>query len=347
MTGMIGQYSLVSRCGHGAYGEVFQATDLSGRIVALKRIYKNQYNLDWKREFDGLINYCHMNLKAPNLIEVYHIDENDDYFYYTMEIADNLNKEQSKFIPDTLGARLNNGFISSREAVSITIQILDGLKVLHDHNLVHRDIKPENIVFINNIPKLSDIGLVALSDTTRSLAGTMGYLPPEIVIKAMKNGIYKFTAQSDLYAIGKVLYCMITGNTPDKFPSFPLPIAKQDGMKLINQILGKACNKNARLRYVSASEFQDSLSSRSINRTIHDKCKLFVFIILLLLLAISLGYVIYRQQETRETPLHDKAKDVSLQSQKAIKKQGASSRKKIIYPQSGSFSADNQIDDNF
>ena len=82
---------------------------------------------------------------------------------------------------------------------------------MHRHGLVHRDIKPSNIIFVNGIPKLADIGLVARAEATLSLVGTEGYLPPE----------GPGTAQADIFSLGKVLYEMATGRDRQEFPELP------------------------------------------------------------------------------------------------------------------------------
>src|ERR1019366_3971741 len=77
--------------------------------------------------------------------------------------------------------------------------------------LVHRDIKPSNIIFVNGVPKLADIGLVAEVNEARSFVGTEGFIPPE----------GPGTEQADVYGLGKVLYEASTGKDRHEFPDLP------------------------------------------------------------------------------------------------------------------------------
>lgn len=364
---IIGQYTLTLKCGYGAYGEVFLAEDLSGRQVALKRIAKNQYCLDWQREFNGLMKYCHKQLNHPNLIKIYHIEENKDYFYYTMELADNLNDAPASFISDTLANRLVRKMISLNDAVTIIKQLLDGLEVLHNNNLTHRDIKPANIIFVDKIPKLSDIGLMTTINTTVSFAGTMGFTPHEQLLSAIKKKHHRYTNQSDIYAMGKVLYCMVTHNSADDFPVFPLELMSQNGMKQLNQIINKACNENPRMRFENVEEFKDALNAKAHANILKRKVSLkhvAAIIFILVIIAIIAGSWEYRKSFTAPSAKSTATNNIDEPKQttvispqppetRAVISQLVAPEKKMTihkpvkYPQSGSFFADSKIDDDF
>jgi len=79
----ISDYKLLQRCGHGAFGEVWVAEDLAGKKVALKIVWKTVDNYEWGKEFRGLKYYQNKVPKHPNLVEIYHIGEEQDFFYYT------------------------------------------------------------------------------------------------------------------------------------------------------------------------------------------------------------------------------------------------------------------------
>ena len=89
--------------------------------------------------------------------------------------------------------------------------IASALGFLHRQNLIHRDLKPSNIIFVNGFPKLADVGLVTGMSDEREYVGTEGFIAPE----------GPGTAQADIYALGKVLYEMGTGNRAEEYPVLP------------------------------------------------------------------------------------------------------------------------------
>jgi serine/threonine protein kinase len=106
------------------------------------------------------------------------------------------------YYPRTLASDLKQrGKLPLDECIALGLSLATALEHLHGHGLIHRDIKPSNVIFVNGVPKLADIGLVAQKDSTVSFVGTRGYFPPE----------GPGSAQADLYSLGKVLYEISTG----------------------------------------------------------------------------------------------------------------------------------------
>ena len=244
-------YELIQKCGSGAYGEVWVARALAGRLVALKIIEKNE---QISREFAGLRNYSRI-FDFKYLIRIFHVGESENKLYYTMELADNLGTTE-QYVPATLENVLKQkGRISSREIVMIGQKILWGISALHKAGLVHRDIKPENILFVNGVPKLSDIGLLRSVSQTLSMGGTLGFIPPEKV----SSGVLERTSSDDLYALGKVLYCCLTGNNVEKWPTFPGTLVNDDCKKL-NRVILTACAKSKFQRFKNVEEFENALN---------------------------------------------------------------------------------------
>ena len=253
-------YILRDFCGCGAYGEVWQAEDISGRRLAIKIVSKQIYGSGWTREFNGIKNYCRLISSHPNLIQIMHVGEDDQYFFYTMELADNLAEPGRAYYADTLADRLAaNGPFASDQLVILTQHLLNGIGALHQAGLIHRDIKPANIIFINGVPKLSDIGFVAPRDASISLAGTVGFIPPEELLSENESSSEK-NCQYDIYALGKVMYCALTGLPPDEYPSLPESISF--GLsKRLNQVICMACCKNPADRIGNVDEFRQLLTA--------------------------------------------------------------------------------------
>ena len=247
-------YTPVCLCGRGAYGQVWLVVDAVGSYRALKIVSKSILG-DWEREFKGLQNFQNKVKPHPNLIQVFHIEDCGSFFYYTMEVADNLGDEQN-YIPSTLENWVKQwGALGVDTLVPLFDQLLDGVETLHLAGLIHRDIKPDNIVFVENVPKLSDIGLVSSISQTLSLAGTQAYVPPEFLTGEDK----KLKQSVDIYALGKTLYRAFSGQEPDNFPFVPYKLVANEGGKKLNALVKRACDIRPFCRLKSVAEFRSIL----------------------------------------------------------------------------------------
>jgi len=250
---VVPDYQLVEKCGRGAYGDVYVARSLSGSLVALKVIEKTKHSA---KEFEGLKYYCSRCGNSPYLIKIFHTGETEEFFYYTMELADNCGSG-NKYVASTMAGRLETDRrIPAAEVRLIALNLLEGLATLHEAGLVHRDIKPENVIFVNGVPKLSDIGLVSSVSATFSLGGTMGFIPPE---RLSASGGGAKSSSDDLYAMGKLIYCVFTGYGPDKFPSIPGDMVLDEDTRRLNEVVLLACSKVGSLRFHSIEKFRQAL----------------------------------------------------------------------------------------
>ncbi len=249
----IPDYTLLQSCGKGAYGQVWLAQSQTNKLIALKYVANSQAG---DREFEGLINYSKLP-ESPHLIRILHLGKLEDGFFYTMELADGL-YSQGSYVPETLAERLRRTKrLPVTEVMELAATILSVLGTLHGEGMVHRDLKPENILYVNGVPKLSDVGLVRSSEQTVSLGGTLGFIPPER-LKPGNSGAYNMS--DDLYALGKVLYCALTGNAVEKFPSVPPEMISNTLCCHLNQIILKACGREED-RFRNTRDFLSSLQN--------------------------------------------------------------------------------------
>ncbi len=298
----IPDHELFRRIGRGSYGEVWLARNVMGAWRAVKVVHRAAFDHDrpYEREFAGIRRFEPISRTHPSQLNVLHVGRNDaaGHFYYVMELADatpgaavqssmfkvqsspasasdgnretpptlNLEPETwNSYSPRTLRSDLHRGRLPCDECVRIGLALATALDHLHRHGLVHRDIKPSNIIFVNGIPKLADIGLVARAEATLSMVGTEGYVPPE----------GPGTPQADIFSLGKVLYEMATGRDRQDYPELPTnlieaPVAERAQLTELNEIIVRACASDAKQRYQTAAELHADLallqSGKSISR---------------------------------------------------------------------------------
>lgn len=209
----------------GAYGRVFLARNvLTQHQVALKLLPLSAKVT--ARELQGLKNY--RECRHPNLLQIHHIDQAEGVLYYTMDAADNLAGTGGGYEPDTLAARLaHRKSLPAGEVAKMAAELLEGLDCLHRRNLLHRDIKPDNILWVDGRATLADIGLTTDSRNA-SLVGTPGFMSGELL-----SGKRRRTREDDLYALGKVIYCALTGCAVCDYPHYPQSVTISEAAPLI------------------------------------------------------------------------------------------------------------------
>jgi WD40 repeat protein len=268
----IPDHELLRRIGRGSYGEVWLARSIMGRYRAVKIISRAEFSdtRGWDREFTGLRNFEPVSRSHPNQLAVFHVGRKDEegYFFYIMELADDCERGQEidpeHYHPRTLESeRRARGRLPFQECVQLGLTLTASLGHLHQRGLAHRDVKPSNIIFVNGIPKLADIGLVAATNAAASFVGTEGFVPPE----------GPGTVQADLFGLGKVLYEISMGLDRQEFPKLPMGLREWPEEKQLlelNAIALKACERDPRRRYRSAEEMRGELllldSGKSVKR---------------------------------------------------------------------------------
>ena len=222
----IESYRLLRECGSGAYGTVFLAENVvSGQKYALKIIPEN--NQFSQRELRGIVQYMEI-CPSSGLMQIYHAGRCGDSFYYVMDAADDLNTE-AEYLPDTLENRMKRECrIPPQSLLEIAKQTEERLRFLHRSGFLHRDIKPGNILFFNGEAVPGDIGLLT-GKPGSTLAGTPGFLSPQAAA-----GTRPFAPEDDFYALGKTLYCALTGYPPEKYPAFPSDLSLKECKEVID-----------------------------------------------------------------------------------------------------------------
>ncbi|MCZ7542912.1 MAG: serine/threonine protein kinase [Anaerolineae bacterium] len=197
----IDKYELLERLGRGWQGEVFRGFDPDRKQrVAIKLLRQENVraHTTMAQFQDGIEAIAA--LQHPNIARVFDFGLVDDVYFIVMELL------EGPSVRDLLGER--RGGLPQNEAVSILKQIAEALSYAHARGVIHGDVQPAHVIFAaDDRLVLTDFSLAqALGDPT--LTGTPAYLAPE-----QANG-QPPTARSDLYALGVVLYEMVTGRLP-------------------------------------------------------------------------------------------------------------------------------------
>ena len=193
----------IRRClGAGAYGEVWYGVDRNtGRQVAIK-FYANRKGVDWSqlaREVEKLVF-----LSADRyVVQLLDVGWDADPPYYAMEYIERGSLEELCRKRMTLPVA---------EAVRLFREVAIGLSHAHSKGILHCDLKPANILLDNDLhPRLADFGQARLSHEQTPTLGTLYYMAPEQAdLQAVPD------ARWDVYALGSILYCLLTGSPPHK-----------------------------------------------------------------------------------------------------------------------------------
>jgi dipeptidyl aminopeptidase/acylaminoacyl peptidase len=211
----LGAYEIVAPIGAGGMGEVYRARDSRlNRLVAIKVLPASIAGSP-----DGLARFerearAVAALSHPNILAIYDFGQTSEVTYAVMELLEG----------ETLRARLSTGALPPRKAVDVGVQVARALAAAHDRHIIHRDLKPENIfVTTDGTVKVLDFGLARTVGVQAGLSavesptvatepgtvlGSVGYMAPEQVRGDDADH------RSDLFALGCVLFEMLTGHRP-------------------------------------------------------------------------------------------------------------------------------------
>lgn len=259
------RYEMVEKVGNGGMSTVYKAVDkVLKRNVAVK-ILRDEFTTDEEfiKRFEAEAQSA-ARLTHANIVSIYDVGVEGNLHYIVMELI------QGKTLKEIIIKE--RGPLPWKWSVNVAIQIASALDMAHKNNIVHRDIKPHNIIITEDgIAKVTDFGIAkAVSNSTITAFGTtigsVHYFSPEHARGGFTD------AKSDLYSLGVVMYEMLTGRVPfdadtpvsvalkhmQEEPEEPIEINPHIPVA-INKIIMKALQKDATLRYQSASEMLSDL----------------------------------------------------------------------------------------
>lgn len=261
-----GRYKVIGNIGSGGMANVFLAYDpILDREVAVKVLrfdFQNDQAAIRRFQREALAS---SELVHPNIVSVYDVGEEDGLQYLVMEYVKGTDLKQ--YIK-------NHYPIPLEMVVTIMEQILSAISLAHQHRIIHRDLKPQNILIdeFGNV-KIADFGIaIALSETsltqTNTLLGSVHYLSPEQARGSMA------TRQSDIYALGVILFELLSGKVPFEGESAvsialkhfqtEIPSVRELNPAIpqaLENVILHATAKEATDRYVSAEEMARDIST--------------------------------------------------------------------------------------
>lgn len=249
--------------GRGAFGEVYEATDLAMNRHCAVKFVQNQN----PHAFDAHIEaqFLHQ-CRHPRVVDVYDVQPlaHNGIAYAAIEM---------EFFPEgSAESYLASSYVTPRQAIRWCIDILFALEHAHSNNVLHRDIKPGNIMLSNGLAKLSDFGLATVIPVggTGSGAGTPLYAAPELFQQSQTS------IATDIYSVGMSLFELlnnirvwrdsllvskvITNGSLIKKHGYHEVIPKK-----LRRICNTACNSSPTARYPSARAMRRALEAIKVN----------------------------------------------------------------------------------
>jgi serine/threonine protein kinase len=200
-----GRYQVVERLGRGAMGVVYKAYDpILGRHIAVKQMAEGICEDSQLRQRFSQEARAAASLNHPNIVTIYEFEDHGGEICIVMELLEGVDLA-------TLTAR--NVAVPLEARLNIIAQVCDGLDFAHRAGVIHRDVKPANLhVSPAGVVKILDFGIARLASskmsTSGQVVGTPDYMSPEQVMAGQLD------ARSDLFAVGAVLYELLTGSKP-------------------------------------------------------------------------------------------------------------------------------------
>lgn len=234
-------YKIISLLGTGSFGAVYKA-EKNGKVYAIKSIRTDILQTSAKARLDVEIEAI-QKIEHPNVVKLYehgkYTENAFEYVYLVMDLIDGK----------TLTASIGN--IDEVAAIKLTKSILETISSIHESGVLHRDLKPENImVKPDGTPVILDLGLAKLVDYTSitqtgERLGTYYYMSPEQITDSKH-----IDERSDYFAIGVILYQLVTGVLPYDATNLP---------SLVDQIKNTYPKNPTQLNPALSNDFENVL----------------------------------------------------------------------------------------
>ena len=259
----VGKYRIVSRLGRGGMGTVYKAVDETlDREVAIKSLNPELADNELLKRFRAEAVML-AKLNHPNIATLFELTQHDGQLLMVMEFVGG----------ETLEAlSQHTGALTPDRARELCLQVLDALAFAHRAGVVHRDLKPANLMLTESgLVKIMDFGLARMAGTEHLtidgfMVGTPAYMAPEQVLAGEIDG------RADLYAMGVVLFRLLTAQLPFKADSgismahkqvhdAPTPVRqfRTELEPAYENIIGRALAKSPADRFQTADEFKSAL----------------------------------------------------------------------------------------
>ncbi|MCB1096622.1 MAG: serine/threonine protein kinase [Verrucomicrobiae bacterium] len=247
IAGKFPQFEIVECLGRGGMGVVYKARQKSlDRWVAIKILAPDRRGEERFAERFASEAQVLARMNHPNIVTVYDHGETSELFYIVMEYVDGVN----------LRDVLRDGKMDPEQALAIVPPICEALDYAHGKGVIHRDIKPKNLLLDREgRVKIADFGIAELVGGAADISGTPPYMAPE-------QAAGKADRRADIYALGVVLYEMLTGERPAK-GEVVAPSKKVEIDVKLDEVVLRALDKEPERRYQTASELRTVLATLS------------------------------------------------------------------------------------